>query len=634
VGGVVALAVLVLPGAALARREEWERGEPIELAAVALASSLAFWSAAFWFLKFVPVSFRVVGAAVLLAAAVSLVLRRGALRLCASVWRREPSAASAAALFVVAVLALRFAFAATRLGFSGGDMTAHAALSELIVLADGFPTSQEPLSPVSRFGQVAPGFHAVSALTTLLSGTPTFRSTILVLCAATAALTFSLYALLRGLGVARWPAAAGAGAALFFARNPQLFVQWGGAPALASMAVALLLLRDALRLTERCDAGFLARTGLLAAGTALLHPLPIVSFFFVLVALTTVRLLSGQGTLPRFAANGAIVGAVALCLALPFLAAARPALPVRLSLWAHGWFREETQRALALERRFLSDWHRQAGPATWPFFLVVFLGVLPTVLLFVGLARRWWKQRGAATGAATAVLATCFLLFAGALGEFLPLWPALYPTRTAVWLAVPLAAALAAFAVPLQHLPRAAAVFVALDVAAAFAFEGWQLRRLEFGTAFYEEARAGRASTLRIAAHEASGGAFWIATFSRDNSAIVPDDLHAFAWIRQKTPPDAVFATNPGDGGGLIPAAAHRKVFEPHFYWFFDEPEMAAWRPKTPLTHVYVGARPSPAWPRRFRAEELERDPAVEEVFRSGAARVFRIKDPFDARFR
>jgi hypothetical protein len=633
-GVAATLGVLLLPGAALARREEWERGEPIELAAVAMSSSLAFWAAAFWVLKLLPVSFRAFALAVLLGALATLVFRRAVLKLCASCLRREPAAAWSAALFVAMVLALRFTFAAVHLGFSGGDMTAHAALSEMIVLADGFPSSQEPLLPVARFGQIAPGFHAISALTTLLSGAPTYRSTILVLGAAAAALTFSLYALLRGLGIGRWPAAAGAGGALFYARNPQLFVQWGGAPALAAMAVAFLLLRDVLRFGERCDPYFLARGGLLAAGTGLIHPLPVVSFLYVLAAVAAVSLFSGRGRLDRFAANGAVSGVVALCLAFPFLAAARRLGPANLSLWAHGWFREETQNALALERRFLSGGRRQPGAATWPFFLVVYLGVLPATLLMAGLVKRWWKQRDEATAAATAIFAACSFLFVGALGEFLPLWPALYPTRTAMWLAIPLAAALAAFAAPLRRLPRAAGVFLALDLVAAFAFEGWQLRRLEFGTAFYADAKAGRATALRIAAHEASAGAFWIATLSRDNSAITPDDLTAFAWIQQKTAPDAVFATNPGDGGGLIPAAAHRKVFEPHFYWFLDEPEMAAWRAKARLDYVYVGARPSPSWPRRFGAQELERDPAVEEVFRSGPARIFRIKDPLDSRFR
>ncbi|MGH9399329.1 MAG: DUF6541 family protein [Thermoanaerobaculia bacterium] len=633
-GLAATLAALFLPGLALVRREEWERAEPIELAAVAAASSLAFWAVAFWIVRLVPMPFRAFAAAVLLAALAALVLQRGALRLTAVTWLREPAAALWGALFVGGVLALRLAFAAPRLGFSGGDMTAHAALAEMIVLKDGFPETQEPLAPVGHFGRIAPGFHAVSALVTLLSNVPTYRSTILVFCAAAAALTFSLYALLRSWRLARWPAAAGAFGALFVARNPQFFLQWGGAPMLAALAVAFLLLRDLLRLPERCDAAYLARTALLAAGTLLIHPLPAVSLLYVFAAAAAVRILTGRASVARLAANCAAAGALALLIALPFLLSSTLSVPARLALWAHGWFREETLRAVLLERRFLPGPRRDAALATWPFYLVVYLGVLPTALLFAGLAKRWWKDRGEATLAATAILGVCLLLFAGGLGEFLPLWPALFPTRTSAWLAVPLAAALAGLAAPLSRLPRAAMVFVALDLAAAFAWEGWQLRRLEFGTAFYEAAKAGRSQPLSVAAHEMAGGAFWVATRSLDNSALAGDDLAAFAWIRERTPADAVFANNLGDGGGLLPAAAHRKIFAPHFYWFFDEPEMAAWRAKTRIDYVYVGARPSPAWPRRFQTETLEKDPGVEEVFRSGAARVFRIKDPFDSRFR
>ena len=36
-GGAIALLALVLPGAALIRREEWERADPIELAALAFS---------------------------------------------------------------------------------------------------------------------------------------------------------------------------------------------------------------------------------------------------------------------------------------------------------------------------------------------------------------------------------------------------------------------------------------------------------------------------------------------------------------------------------------------------------------------------------------------------------------------
>ena len=634
-GLLATVAVLILPGAALVRKREWERADPIELAGASAALSAASWAVAFWVLKLAPMSFRLFGLGILAASAAALVARRRSLALCLASWRGAPRPAVLSALFVAGILVARFAFASRHLGFSGGDMTAHAALTELIVMADGFPRTQEPLLPVAQFGQVAPGFHAVSALVTLLSGVPAYRSTILVMCAAAAALTFSLYALLRGLDVAAWPAAAGAGGALLVARNPQFFMQWGGAPMLLALALAFFFLRDALRLGERCGAAFLARTGLLAAGILLTHPLPAVSAAYVLAAAAAVRVLMGKGTVGRFAVQAAAAFALALALSLPFLFVNSLSVPPRLELWAHGWFREEARRAVDLQRRLFHSPRAAAGASTWPFYLVVFLGVLPTVLLFAGLARRWWKDRGEATLVATAILGVCLLLFAGGLGEFLPFWPALYPTRTSAWLAVPLAAALAALAEPLARLRRAAVALVALDLAAAFAWEGWQLRHLEFGTAFYEEARAGRASLLSIAAHEMSGGAFWIATRACDNAALTGDDLAAFAWIRKETPESAVFANNPGDGGGLLPAQAHRMIRDPHlFVWPPGEAGMAAWGAQAAIAYVYAGARPSPAWPRRFRAEELSRDAGVEEVFRSGQARVFRIRDPFDPRFR
>lgn len=626
--------MLALPGAALVRREEWERGEPIEIAAVAFAASAAFWATAFWGLKFAPLGLRPAALAVLAASLAALVFRRQALLPALAAWRREPGLTAAGTLFLLAVVVLRLAFAALHVGFSGGDMTAHASLSEMIVLSDGFPASQEPLLPVSRFGQIAPGFHAVSALVSLLSGAPTYRSTIFVLCMATAALTFSLYALLRSLGIALWPAALGSAGALFFARNPQFFAQWGGAPSLLAAAVGFLLLRDALALGESCDAGFLARSALLSAGVLLIHPLPAVGFIYVFAACALARLAAGTGSWKRFAVNGAAVAATGLLLVAPFLLGSPRTVSPNLALWARGWFREEIQQALFLERRVFPVRRREPGFLTWPFFLVVYLGALPAALLLTGLAKRWWKDRGEATAVATTALCACFLLFVGALGAFLPLWPALYPSRTALWLALPMAVALAALVPERKRLPLWAAVFLAADLAAAFAYEGRQLSRLEFGAAFYEEARAGRASGLRVAAHEATGGAFWVATLSRDNSALTGDDVAAFEWIRGHTPESAVFANNQGDGGALVPAAAHRMILDPHFYWFFYESEMAAWRAKTPVNYVYIGARPSPAWPLRWRAELLENEPGVEEVFRSGAARVFRIKNPFDPRFR
>lgn len=102
-------------------------------------------------------------------------------------------------------------------------MSAHAYMAELMVIRDGLPETYEPFLPLGGFGAFPPGFHALAAIETLLGGIPTYRSTIHALCFSLVALTFTLVALLRGLGVGRARAALGTAGALMLARNPQFF---------------------------------------------------------------------------------------------------------------------------------------------------------------------------------------------------------------------------------------------------------------------------------------------------------------------------------------------------------------------------------------------------------------------------
>jgi hypothetical protein len=221
------------------------------------------------------------------------------------------------------------------------------------------------------------------------------------------------------------------------------------------------------------------------------------------------------------------------------------------------------------------------------------------------------------------------LLFAGGLGEFLPLWPSLYPTRIGIWLAIPLGVAIAGLASAAPRLPHRAWVAAGLAWLAAFGVEGWRMSRAgPFGTFFYEAAKSGRAPVAALVANEAVGGAFWVATLCRDNAVLTADDLAAFAWIRDRTPPAAVFATNYGDGGNLITAVAHRKVLEPHYYWFFYADQYEAWRRSARIDYIFVGSEQSPAWlaTYTYHAATLDRDPGVELMFRAGNARVYRVK--------
>jgi hypothetical protein len=625
---LISLIVLLLPGLAFVRRAEWGRGEPLELAGVAFASSAAYWAVSFWLLERVPLSWRVFG---VLSVAGALCLLAFPHRASISLaWRKSPGLPLAQLGLLSGVVALRLAFALTHVAYSGGDMTAHAALAEEIVLKDGFPHSQEPLLPIPRFGEIAPGFHALSALVSLLSGAPSHRVTIYILSLSVAGMTAALYALLRSLAFAPGPAAAASIGALLLARNPQFFLQWGGAPSILAAAIGLVCLRDALSLGEPDSAP--ARAGFLGAGMLLVHPLPAVAFAWMLPGLLLLRAAVTRAPLGKLARDTGLAALAALILVLPFLLRAPRTAPPEAVSWARDWFRAETRGALALEKRFLPN-ARGSTAATWPFFLVSYLGALPVLLVAVGFVRGLWR-RNRSVFIALAILLLQLFLFVGALAEFLPGWPALYPTRVALWLVVPFGIAMAELCDWAARASRKVLVAAGCLWLLAFGLEGRRLSASRFGTAFYGEAKSGRASAGSVLANEAAGGAYWVTTFCQDDSAVTPEDLAAFGWIRSSTPEGAVFANNPGDGGSLLPAAAHRKILEPHYYWFFDRSYVEAWHATTPVDYVYVGAQPAPAWDRRWTAEQLDLDPRVELVRQNGRARVYRIKDGTGASFR
>jgi hypothetical protein len=639
-GSFVAVLALLLPGALFLSRGELRRADPIELCGKALCVSAAFWAVAIWYQPYLRLSLSTLFVLITLAAvAILAVCRRSDLAAALGSIRTTPHLLVWGTVFVLLVVASRFALATTRIAGSVGDMTAHTTMAELIFLANGMPSSHEPLLPISDFGQFAPGFHTLAAMLSLLTGVPTYRSAVFALCLALCALTLALYVVLKRLGLAPSFAALGAAGAMMLAHNPQSFAQWGGAPSLLAAALALCLLADCIRLAETGRWNGIPRMALLAAGAVLTHLLPVAGFLYMGPAVLLVYAVSARKRIAHLVGAGSLAALVAFALVLPSFRITPLAPTPGIVEWARAWFRTEVAGALplqqfVLEHVGLSSVAVEIGAHTWPFHLVVYLGLLPTGLLIAGLGWGWLRRRDQATFAATAVLVVHFGLFTAAFSESVPLWSAFYPTRIGVWLPVALGVALATLASVLaSKLSRNALGALALCWLLVFSLEGWRLSEFkferDFGTGYYEAVRTGEASpaavAAAVAARQACGRAFWITTLSRDNAVLGRDDLRAFSWIRNNTPCDAVFVTNYGDGGNLIGAVAHRKVLNPHYYWFFYEAEYEAWRTVTEPTHAYVGSTPSPAYPRELTAGGLDDDPNAELVFRSGEARVYRL---------
>jgi hypothetical protein len=337
----------------------------------------------------------------------------------------------------------------------------------------------------------------------------------------------------------------------------------------------------------------------------------------------------------RLARNGAVILALAGALAVPFFERTPHSVPPDVATWARDWLQTEAKTALVPQGYVLralgfGGLSGRVGPQTWPFYVITYLGLLPAALLVLGLAVCWRRHRGAATVLATALLCVHLILFTGGLTGLLPLWPSFYPTRIGIWLAPAVAVALAGLgSLAATYVGRRTLGAAGIMWLGLFAVEGRRLSAHRFGIAYYESAKAGHPSAARILVNEAAGGAFWIATFCRDNSPVTPDDLRAFGWIREHTPLDAVFATNYADGGNLIAAVAHRPVINPHFEnAMFYQRELEEWHRRTRVDYIYVSSEVSPAYSRTYTAEALDKDPSVELAFRAGEAHVYKVKRP------
>lgn len=616
---LVLFALVLLPGLHLVRQREWEREDALELLTSGLIGGCAFWAIAIWWIPPGALDAVVLAVASLGAAGWALPGRRARLRAAA---RRLGAARRLTVLLLGAALgtlALRALLVAVRPPPSVGDLTMHAYMAELIALHGGMPPSHEPLLPISSFGQNSPGLHALAAIVTRLTGMPTYQTVLLAGAFGLALIGLGLDRALRAL----WPGAprlARALAALsvpLLARNPQLYVTWGGVPTLLADALVIYVLAEAIELVREPEGLRAARAGLVAGGTVLVHMLPALAGIWVIGALVLLalwrRYRASEAGLGRVALRGLLALGVALAAVAPFvrLTALRP--DSRIVEWARGWIRTELGHAAVLDRPLLG-WTGLVGDVRWllqlPLYWVVFVGVLLTLLVGGWAALRLFRGRPSHLVDALVVLGVLGVLHAASIYEFLPYWMGLYPSRIHVFLLVP---------------------------AGLAALEGWDwlLRRRGRLVALAVVCLLSLAVELPrmgpLGDDDHGGGVLGacLRTYcDRVNARVTEDDLRAMRWLREHTAPDAVVANNPADGGHLIPAVAHRKITDPHYQFFWYRHEMEAWRARTRPRYVFVGARPSPGYPVRYRAAELDRDPRARLVFRSGEARIYELREP------
>ncbi len=263
---VAPLLLLVFPGIVLARSREDRDGVVPDICVSVVWASITFWVLLFLPSRFtgLPLSRVAYGVVFGVSVAVAWQLGRRPVRLGTN---HESVVASVALGLAVALrLALYWRGPLAPIG----DMNMHCYLTALIVHADGVPSSQRPLLPIDHFGAYPPAFHALAALSSLVSSLSAADSTRLWVALVFSLVTLALYTLLR-LFFSPAPAALAAVLASFVPRQPQDQVGGGPVPTVLALVFVILGLAQFLRWVSRPSVRTAAACGAFTAASILSH---------------------------------------------------------------------------------------------------------------------------------------------------------------------------------------------------------------------------------------------------------------------------------------------------------------------------------------------------------------------------
>lgn len=549
--------LFIFPGILLLYLHRWRQAYLSNLLVLIVGTSMAFWVVSFWSLKYAGVS--------LLTGAYTIILVSFVL-LGALAWKRGNGIAivldrqeGLVLLLLGAAMALRLSLYWRQvLAPAGADMSMHGYIAALIVDRNAVPSSHHPLLPIDGFGAYAVGFHTLTALISLVGGTPVYRSALLMEGITFGLLTAAFYLFLRAF----WDREIGVVVALiatFLPRDPQNYVAWGGVPTILSLAFVVIGLTLLQMFHERTSTGHWLPCAFLLAASFLTHAIPVVGSFYALIPVAAYwgirSLYVSPNKIRPVVRNLLGVSMVAAVLLIPYL-------PDLVST-----------EVSATEIKWVQDWQRVNSGAAWggtfanaittvpqylkekvyggPFLILSSLGFIALVL-----------RRPSLAMPSLIFSLTVVGLVINSMYWVLPLSYAIYPERMALMLLLPFSLSIGALVGGVRHfLGR----FVPKDVII------WAVSGLMLVISVYENER----TFYRI---------------SMEYSLVTAADLQAMQWLRENTGPDDVVSTTYGDAGLWIPAIAFRPITDPHATPFYFD-ELREGLRSLEAKYVYVGAR-------------------------------------------
>jgi hypothetical protein len=641
------LIVLLAPGAALRTLLPGSRRrEPVVAVAIAAALSIAFWPLLLLWATTLGVRIRPLGAwavvmVLLGVATVRLLLRHpepgpkvvdGA----RAPRRRSPWPFVALALIMLLVGATRVLQVRDLVLPAWVDSVHHTMITRLIVDGGRVPASYRPYMPADGFHYHF-GFHAGAAALAWLSGLPAERAVLLFGQALNVLAPLAAYTLAWWIGRNRWGGVVAALVVGSLCYMPAYYVTWGRYTQLAGLVLLPPLFVLTTQMLERPRAlgaglrdGALVGAALLLAGLILTHYRVLVFYALWAIpqgALVLWRAGRGASRQPATAADGrlrwrwgpgvrrgALCAGAALLLALP---------------WVVGFVARVTPEFATTYVR----WEAGDGANAFPSALLT-VGWTPPLLYLAGAGALWGGIRRRGEAMVTAIwVGLCLLVANPRLLGGKDTW---FLTNSSV---------IIAFWLPVGALCG----WLVGDVARLLALV--RLPRLgRVGS------RGVSALLLAVVVPLAAVGSWRMVDIVNPVTVLATaDDLAAFAWAQEHTPPDALFLVNTGvwqapvrygtDAGWWLNLIADRRTTLPSTLYmlggtaYYDEVnalgtavEEAASVDDTALlerlraagvTHVFVGARGGRLLPR-----DLDPSPHYRTLYSRGPVRIYEVLYP------
>jgi len=556
------LIILFVPGFLLLFNKEILRKSLIRIIAYIISLSLSFWTITPWFIKFIGIGLIEFIYIILIISLLIILFFFLFNKKLSKILISFNRSSLIILLIFVFVIFLRFVpYFMLIAPPSPGDVTMHATISRLIVENNNWPSTYEPLMPIKRFGDYAPGAQTLAAEISLVSGMGVHRSTFFIACLTYGLITLALYVFLRNF-FNKSVALITSLIASFTTTYPQLLFHWGGNPTALSffyIIVGLALIKD---INKKYSFTKLLIVSGVFCSSALTHMSIFLPFCYVYLFVVIYKIIrSYKNKLYLNIANNLIrIVMISLIFLIPYIIKLFSGLSsVNTNVLKESVF-DHTVSLMpgkSLLNYILVGPIQAVGYCSFILVLLAFIGLIISVI----------NKKYNLIGICFVYMFAIILLLINSYSHALPFSYIIFIDRLSMFFILPLSLLVGLFIHLLYRNYKMFLflLFVIYIIICIFYLSSF--KQLDFEHSPYNTDRTSidfnSAITLIMFQTLQGPTALYLFGMSPD-SILTNSDLEAFNWIKENTFGEDLFLNNPSDGGKWVSALAYRPMLMPH----------------------------------------------------------------------